>query len=42
MNEYKTFENKVIDLFHKNGKLVRKIIVDLKKGEYKIYFKQKG
>jgi hypothetical protein len=42
MNEYKSFENKVIDLFCANGKLVSKIIVDVTKGEYKIYFKQKG
>jgi hypothetical protein len=37
---YKTFENKVIDLFRENGKLVSKIIVDMKKGEYIIVFKQ--
>ena len=40
MNKYKTFENKVIELFHENGKLVSKIIVDVEKGKYIIMFKQ--
>ena len=37
---YKTFENKVIDLFHENGKLVNRIMVDMRKGKYVIMFKQ--
>lgn len=41
---YKTFENKVIDLFHENGKLVSNIIVSPCKTndsfKYTIIFKQ--